>query len=521
MLDPEHSERIKPSPDAKPMPEHLLNNQDVNASNKKEGIPEIDDFFADPGSEYKWAEFHTCAVSEVRNPLQQKIDLSKPERLWFYLGKTSTEARAQYTHDPKKPVHNPKGSFLDSVRPPAQPIVPAQRPSYPASYPKVVNAGHPRNPYGYKPPGQHQQSQPQQQLGKPYQYKPKIEAQPNIYSPPLPYGHQSNNQQPIQPRPRGPSVNHSPIPLAGNPSQQPHGQQQTSQAQAESDNHHSPLNQQTPLGTRPPSSGLYDNSPPFQNYYQAAERKYSAQKPMEHRYEFLAAPLQSHQAPATPAPTANMLGRTSASSNGTAMSNAEYLASLNKYPYLRNSYLRRPKIYVSPYRESYGFTPEWAARLQSKPTDAPTPISGAPRPQTPVTTDNSSSGLSPSSSANGYIGMGNPIISPQPPRSQLLPQYQYQTSQQFQAQMHREANNSAEERSGVNKFEQIMKQLANPYSTPQVPTGQIYASAGPIGHGWPWLQGLANGMKAAADAETKTPPRPDYSPISEAATPRK
>ena len=87
--------------------------------------------------------------------------------------------------------------------------------------------------------------------------------------------------------------------------------------------------------------------------------------------------------------------------------------------------------------------------------------------------------------------------------------------------MHREANNKVEERNGVNKVEQIMKQLSSPYSAPHIPAGQIYASTGPIGHGWPWLQGLANGMKAVTDTETKTPPRPDYSPISEAATPKK
>jgi len=527
VLDPEQSDRIKPSPDAKPMPDHLLNNQDVNASNKKEGIPEIDDFFADPGSEYKWAEFHTCAISEARNPFQQKIDLSKLEQVWFYLGKTSTEARAQYTHDPKKSIHNPKSVFLDSVRPPPQPIVAAQRPSYPASYSKVMNTAHSQSPYGYQPPGQRQQNQPQQRQEKPYQYKPKGEAQPNIYSQPIPYGYQFSNQQPIQPRP---SINYPQFPLAGNLAQQHHGQQQTSQTQAKPGNHHSPLNYQTPLGARPPSTGLYDNSPPFQNYYQAAERKYSAQKPMEHRYEFLASPIQSNRSPPIPAPTANMSGQTSASPNGTAIShsrsdssgasNAEYLASLNKYPYLRNSYLRRPKVYISPYKESYGFSAEWAARLQPKPTDVPTPLSSAPSPHTPVTADHPNSGLS-SSSANGYVGMSNPTIPPQLPRSQLLPQYHCQTQQQFQAQMHREVHNNVEERNGINKLEQIMKHLTSPYSAPHIPAGQIYASTGPIGHGWPWLQGLANGMKAATDAETKTPPRPDYSPISEAATPKK
>lgn len=526
VLDPDQSERIKPSPDAKPLPDHLLNNQDVNASNKKEGVPEIDDFFADPSSEYKWAEFHTCAISEARNPFQQKIDFEKMEQLWFYLGKTSTEARAQYTDDLKKPIHNPKSVFLDSVRPPPQLVVAARRPSSSVSYSKIGNAPHLQNPYGYKLSSQAQHnSQPQQRLEKPYQYKPKLEAQPNNHSQTLPYGYQYNNQQPIQPRPRESSIDYPQPPLAGN-SSQPHVKQQTPQVQTKSDNHHSSFNYQTPLGARPSSTGLYDNSPPYQNYYQAAERKYSAQKPMDHRYEFLASPIQSNRSSATPAPMANMLGQTSSSPNGTTMShirndsnstsNAEYLQSLNKYPYLRNSYLRRPKVYVSPYKESYGFTAEWAARLQSKSKELPTPISNTPSLHTPVITGHSNSGTS-SSSSNRYISTDNPVITSQIPCNQPLSQYHYSTPQQFQAQVHREATNNAEERNGVNKFEQIMKQLASPYPSSHIPAGQTYTSTGPIGHGRPWLQGV----KAATNMETKTLPRPDYSPISEAATPKK
>ncbi|KAK8152126.1 hypothetical protein IWX90DRAFT_490740 [Phyllosticta citrichinensis] len=89
----------------------------LNSKNQKDGPPEVgDDPFSEQNSSQKWAEFNTASAEEVRNPFQVKVDLSKPNQLWHYLGKTSTEARAQFTDDPKKPVHNTKGNFLETVK---------------------------------------------------------------------------------------------------------------------------------------------------------------------------------------------------------------------------------------------------------------------------------------------------------------------------------------------------------------------------------------------------------------------
>jgi hypothetical protein len=110
-----------------------------------------------------WAEYNTL---DVDNKAQTKVDLDKPDQVWFYLGKTSTDAKAQYTEDPSRPQHNPKGNFLDTIPKPPKPVVvkpPAQRPpkppaavqSYPymgmGTMPMSVNTSKPEKPYTYKP----------------------------------------------------------------------------------------------------------------------------------------------------------------------------------------------------------------------------------------------------------------------------------------------------------------------------------------------------------------------------------
>lgn len=89
---------------------------------------------------FRWEEFDTCKA--FHNPQQVKVDLSKPRKLWFYLGKYSTEAKAQYTGDLAVRKNDASANFLESVRiasiTAAPPPVP--RRSYPASHPFNQNA---------------------------------------------------------------------------------------------------------------------------------------------------------------------------------------------------------------------------------------------------------------------------------------------------------------------------------------------------------------------------------------------
>jgi len=99
--------------------------------NRTDGVPEMGDPFHDPNSGQKWAEFNTAV--EVHHPSQAKVDLSKENQLWYYLGKTSTEARAQYTEDLAQTRYNTKSNFLDTVNPVPQIPPPGERRSFPAS----------------------------------------------------------------------------------------------------------------------------------------------------------------------------------------------------------------------------------------------------------------------------------------------------------------------------------------------------------------------------------------------------
>lgn len=183
VFDPANSQLPVPSPNAKPLPSHLARKSQTTSQDPQNDKPKADEPFCDPKSPHVWSEFHTAKLS--RNPNQVKIDLWKPKQLWYYLGKTSTEAKAQYTEDLRKPRNNLDANFLESVRPHAPIVPPMPRQSYPASYPSGVNM-HAVNGAMVQA-RQRQLQQPQQ----PQQPQPQLQR-----SPPQPQLQQS--QQPQQ-----------------------------------------------------------------------------------------------------------------------------------------------------------------------------------------------------------------------------------------------------------------------------------------------------------------------------------
>ncbi|EAQ86808.1 hypothetical protein CHGG_08061 [Chaetomium globosum CBS 148.51] len=160
--DPADFRLPKASANAIPMPTCRRAQKEINAKRAVDEAPRKDDEFA-PG--FTWAEFH--AGEPLKNPTQIKIDFTKENQVWHYLGKTSTEAKAQYTEDPSRPRHNPKGNFLDTIPKPPPPVrmpvahqarqlVPGTYPGYPG-YPTTngvlsnAGTGKPQKPYVYKP----------------------------------------------------------------------------------------------------------------------------------------------------------------------------------------------------------------------------------------------------------------------------------------------------------------------------------------------------------------------------------
>ncbi|KAK3683433.1 hypothetical protein B0T22DRAFT_384051 [Podospora appendiculata] len=140
--DPADLRLPKASANAIPMPTSRKAKQEINAKRPVDELPRKDDEFA---AGFTWAEFHTG--DPAANRQQVKIDLFKENRVWHYLGKTSTEAKAQYTEDLKKPQHNLKSNFLDSIPKPISvtPIPPPQpKRSYSATHPSQVSKPKPK-----------------------------------------------------------------------------------------------------------------------------------------------------------------------------------------------------------------------------------------------------------------------------------------------------------------------------------------------------------------------------------------
>ena len=175
-LDPADSHLPIPSANAQPLSANAPQKMRTALSRPNPGRPVEGDPFCDPTALQVWSEFHTATMD--RNPDQISVNLSKPNTLWYYLGQTSTEARAQFTEHPQTPLHNPKSNFLELVKPAPARSTPTQRRSNLASKPGTsASRSDMRSPSLPKVNGPSQQvSQVSQDLiqEKPYEYKPRI-----------------------------------------------------------------------------------------------------------------------------------------------------------------------------------------------------------------------------------------------------------------------------------------------------------------------------------------------------------
>ncbi|KAI8960493.1 hypothetical protein F5Y11DRAFT_264908 [Daldinia sp. FL1419] len=159
--DPADFHLPRASANAIPMPTSRKAKEQINATKRvTEELPRADAPFVEG---FTWAEFNSC---NCWNKLQAKVDLSKDNQIWYYLGKTSTEARAQYTEDPQNPKHNIKSNFLETVSRQVQPMAQPRK-----SYGSTFSVQTPTTT-GVKPE-------------KPYQYKPREPVTPSYVHPPF------------------------------------------------------------------------------------------------------------------------------------------------------------------------------------------------------------------------------------------------------------------------------------------------------------------------------------------------
>ncbi|CAE7196171.1 hypothetical protein PTNB85_05711 [Pyrenophora teres f. teres] len=507
-LHPDESQRPKPSANAKPLPEHLKETDaSLDITNRTDGVPEMGDPFHDPNSVQKWAEWYTAP--EVVQKMA-KVDLSKEDRLWYYLGKPSTEARPQYTEDPAKQRNNPKSNFLDTVKPPPPPVPTFHRASYPATYP-------------IKPAPIAVPSRTAIQVsdGRPYNYKPKETVVTSFRSPVYNPDTRKNPNSPVA---HQPNVSYDHRMPAGPYGQQYHGyhSQRTPQPQPQQFQYHPYVPPQSystaSWKAQPATSGSLLSG--IDKYGQPS----NATLPP---YPYGQSPRQVPASPYSPTPGSSAAspygppgrqnqapnGRTSISSTSSnptgppkppmyavtpsanmiyaAQSPTEYLSYIMNYPYLRNCYLRRTQTYISPYRLDGGIAPEWMPK-PPVPRASITPTAIAPRPV-------ASSGGTP-----GYYGP--PSTGPPAPR----PAAQFQTPDAFQREMARTTQTPE-----APKWEQMLKQLATS-AAPHAPQPR-YPPSGPRSS---MSYDLPRSMQASPSQTppgplSREPQRPTPSPISD------
>lgn len=452
VLDPAQSLRPKPSANAKPLPEHLnQNSASLNAKNQKDGPPEMDTPFCDANTEFKWAEFHTATAAEVKNPFQTKVDLAKPLQLWHYLGKTSTEARAQYTDDLKRQQHNPKSNFLDTVKPPPKPVQTYDRRAIPG-YPSGANI----NALNGAMAAQRQSLQPHYASGKPYEYKPRsgptYTPQPHEHRPqatypsPYQYGGQPPSRNgsasyptPLPPYPYGSHPYHDVRRSSGGPAHSPPSQHPNYVPPYHQTTSHSPYS----VAYQDPRTGQPVHYP---NYHRPS---FSYQQPPQ--TTAASPPLGSSAVSATSmspsAQSSSPAVRSDSISSNSTQPDLEYLQWLRKFPYLRNAYLRRPKVYESPYPGTSGFSEAYNPRkiMAEKQTQR---HPAYPQPQWGTAGPNPPGGSYP----HNY-----PHTPAHPPAPNSRPGLTFQSPQDFQADVNR---TQASQMNNMPKFDMLIKQLS-------------------------------------------------------------
>ena len=128
-------------------------------------------------------------------------------------------------------------------------------------------------------------------------------------------------------------------------------------------------------------------------------------------------------------------------------SQADYLAYVTKYPYLKNAFLRRAKTYISPYSPNGGFTAEWAPQI-------PSATHGAPN-------------TNPSVRPGVQLTPGVPMSYGGPPNIPVSrPTPQFQSPDAFRQDL----NKAPRPLSGAPKWETMLKNLGNTAGGAPAPT---------------------------------------------------
>ena len=496
--------------------------------------------FADPSAPQKWAEFNTGSL--VSNPERLKVNLFKENQLWHYLGQISTEARAKFTENPAIRRHNINSSFLDTVKPPL-PRLPIQteRRSYPASYPSGANV----NALNGAMVAQRQQWKAQQlPLRKP------LEPQSSQHRKPVAHQTEGSSAVPMQWKSQDSKNWHSSYKTVALRHDKRANTQlgdkdiatgypyQTTSNQAKNNEHlQSTVSQ--PVKIESASHASINNStlPHLQMPYIEGTRY---NKNCEQKCPAAITQPEPPNQVRCVAPVAKMMGSQSSQNSNLSkaptgysistldpnlISQIEYLSYIQQFPFLRNSYLRRPKTYESPYASGGGISTKYLEGLeqqciQGSDHKQPTPISQHELRVSGLTAENTEipqsqllTGSFPDSQHRG-MPSGSPGAGPQ--NSSLSSQTaQYHTDEQFRRQVDYDNESIATN----SKLKRLIAQLGA--GNTRNPEDKISCNAdNGLALRKPGARSGAASFKVTEDAPSvyvKSPVRPEASPLSDVA----
>ncbi|KAK3672850.1 hypothetical protein LTR78_007203 [Recurvomyces mirabilis] len=385
LLDPDDSLRPKPSATAQPMPEGM-NKKALSVNNRQDGVPNRDDPFSD-NLKYKWHDFYNMHTpppgytsKALQTPGKLKVDVNHPDSYYFYMPVISTEAKCFFTDKAGCQEIVAKANFLDRV---------ASRPvqQYNAPRPQQITAAPAKQPIMRALPQLPRLAQyppttignPANRIEKPYTYKPKEASRPNLMwgvdrdalqtqRDFLASAQQRSTEQFNLPQPK-PQYNYQGSDPARNQPLRPFSRDYYYSSEilpaafpGEYSGFSSVVRRQS---VSSPSPSAQDQSPAYVPNYQSVSQQMkqihaptvpamagASTNPYASGSSRPTSSAHSHQsplgAPLTPATTASL------PTNG-IKTPPGYLENLQKYGYLKNSFLRR-SAYVSPYAPDSGFS---------------------------------------------------------------------------------------------------------------------------------------------------------------------
>ncbi|KAF2478732.1 hypothetical protein BDY17DRAFT_349761 [Neohortaea acidophila] len=484
VLDPEDSQRPKPSASALPMPEGM-NKKAVSINNRQDGVPIQDEPFHN-NPDYKWHDFynhHTPPPGylnvQFQAPMKLEVNIDKPDQLYFYLGEASTEAKCFFSDKPGSKEIVAKANFMDRMQPkaPSQPFRPSGYGQLPKLTPKSAAAPQPirsHKPYIYKP------RTPLEPRGFMYQVDRQAlanqrsflaESVPARGSAPSSLQQMTNAFQ----LPRygfegagaGSPPGSSSGPLRAFPTEQYYSMKMLPAAYP---GQHSGFTQ----AARRESQGAQTMTKPDLGYtpnYQSIREQQAQMKqsqagasmtngasasglamppnPYEHHGSRPSSSLDSsYQSPyATPLMPGTTQARSSTTKEGPP-TDEEYLANLRRYPYLLKSYCRKPKVYESPYPLGGGFNSAYLSSHSHERNTEPPKSSHVHTPHGSIGSLAEAEKLSgqqwtPPSQVWDRVGLAKNPTPPLGTHQNMPPQHQqprypqptYSTAQEFQRQI--------------------------------------------------------------------------------------